>query len=181
MTKESNFDIDIPKLSQKEIKHLAVLLLKKISNPEDGVGTDLFDAIIAIVPQTTIEAVIVDNIDHPTKVLVTPRDDHNYPKSCQLPGSFVRYGETFLQRLNRLVRSELKVGIKKYEDTNTKYNCLEAKNKRHIIGLYFLVELSANPKVAHQWIDYIPKNLIRQHKDFLKSYFHWKIGKSLWS
>ena len=162
--------IDIAKLSQKEIKHLAVLLLRKISNPEDGVGKELFDAIIAIAPQTTVEAVIVDNIDHPTKVLVMPRDDHNYPQSCHLPGSFIRYGETFLQRLRHLVRAELKTGIKKYKDTNIKYNCLESKNKRHIIGFYFLVQLSTHPKATHKWIDYIPKNLVKQHQDFLKSY-----------
>lgn len=181
MVKENNFDINTSKLSQKEIKHLAVLLLNKISSPEDGVGKDLFSAIIAIVPQVTIEAVIVDNIDHPTKVLVTPRDDHDYPHACHLPGSFVRYGETFLQRLNHLVKAELKMDIKKYKDTNIKYNCLEKRNKRHIIGLYFLVQLTANPNVMHRWVNYIPKNLIRQHKDFLKSYFHWKIGIGVWN
>ena len=173
-------NIDIAKLSQKEIKNLAALLLKKILNPEEGLGEDLFNAIIAIVPQTTVEAVIVDNIDHPTKVLVMPRDDRNYPKSCHLPGGFIRYGETFLQRLRHLVRAELKVGIKNFKDTNIKYNCLEKKNKRHIIGFYFLVQLTDHSKVAHKWIDYIPKNLIRQHKDFLKDYFHWEIRKSLW-
>ena len=178
MNIKNNFDIS--NLSQKEIKNLAVLMLKKVSNPEDGLGIDLFNAIIAIVPQTTVEAVIVDNINHPTKVLVMPRDDCNYPKSCHLPGGFIRYGETFSRRLHHLVRAELKVGIKKFKDTNIKYNCLEKKNKRHIIGFYFLVQLTTNPKVTHKWIDYIPNNLIRQHKDFLRDYFHWEIGKSLW-
>ena len=178
MTNQNN--IDISKLSQSEIKNMAALLLKKIPAPEDGVGKDLFNAIIAIVPQTTVEAVIVDNINRPTKVLVMPRDDSNYPKSCHLPGSFIRYGETFSKRLHHLVRTELKTSIKKFKDTNIKYNCLEKKNKRHIIGFYFLVKLSTLPKVAHKWVDYIPKNLIKQHKDFLKNYFHWKIGKSLW-
>ena len=178
MANQSN--IDILKLSKEEVKNLTALLLKKISNPENGLGKDLFDAIIAIAPQATVEAVIVDNIDHPTKVLVMPRDDRNYPKSCHLPGSFIRYSETFLQRLNHLVRTELKVGIKKFKDTNVKYNCLEKKNKRHIIGFYFLVKLSAHSKVTHKWVDYIPKNLIKQHQDFLKNYFGWKKGKSLW-
>ncbi len=180
MIKEKKIDTNILKLSQKEIKHLAALLLKRISNPKDGLGKDLFSAIIAIAPQTTVEAVIVDNINHPTKVLVTPRNDHDYPKSCHVPGSFMRYGETFFQRLNSLIKAELGVGIKKYQDIHATYNCLEKKNKRHIIGLYFLVELAANPKVAHQWVDYIPKNLVKQHKDFFKSYFGWKIGKPLW-
>jgi len=178
MNIENNFDISNP--SQKEIKNLAVLILKKVSKPEDGLGKDLFDAIIAIVPQTTVEAVIVDNIDHPTKVLVAPRNDRNYHKSCHLPGSFIRYGETFSRRLHHLVRAELKAGIKKFKDTNVTYNCLESKNKRHIIGFYFLVQLNHHPKVTHKWIDYIPKNLIKQHKDFLKNYFGWKQGKSLW-
>ena len=178
MANQSN--IDISKISQSEIKNLAALLLKKISNPENGLGRNLFDTIIAIVPQTTVEAVIVDNIDHPTKVLVTPRDDRNYPRSCHLPGSFIRYSETFLQRLHHLIRAELKTGIKKFKDTNIKYNCLENKNKRHIIGLYFLVQLSADPKATHKWVDYIPKNLIKQHQDFLKNYFGWKKGQSLW-
>ena len=164
----------------KKNKNLTVLMLKKISNPENGLGKDLFDAIIAIVPQTTVEAVIVDNIDHPTKVLVMPRDDRNYKKSCHLPGSFIRYSETFSQRLRYLIRAELKTNIKKFKDTNIKYNCLEKKNKRHIIGFYFLVQLSSHPKVEHKWVDYIPKNLIRQHRDFLKSYFGWKKGQPLW-
>ncbi|MBI1866266.1 MAG: hypothetical protein HY005_01300 [Candidatus Staskawiczbacteria bacterium] len=178
MNIENNFGIS--NISQKEIKNLAALVLKNISNPENGLGKDLFNAIIAIVPQTTVEAIIVDSIDHPTKVLVMPRNDRNYPKSCHLPGSFIRYSETFSRRLHRLVQTELKVDIRKFKDTNIKYNCLEKKNKRHIIGLYFLVQLIANPTVVHRWVDYIPKNLIRQHKDFLKNYFHWKIGASLW-
>lgn len=173
-------NIDISKLSKEEMKDLAALLLRKIPNPEEGLGKTLFNAIIAIVPQTTVEAVIVDSIDHPTKVLVAPRDDRNYSKSCHLPGSFIRYGETFSKRLHHLVQAELQVGIEKFKDTNIKYNCLEKKNKRHIIGFYFLVQLSTHPKVTHKWIDYIPKNLIKPHKDFLKSYFNWEIGTSLW-
>ena len=52
MANQSN--IDILKLSKEEVKNLTALLLKKISNPENGLGKDLFDAIIAIAPQATL-------------------------------------------------------------------------------------------------------------------------------
>ena len=178
MEKEDN--INIKNLSQEEIKDLAVLLLKKISQPERGLGTELFKAIIAVVPQVAVEAVIVDDINNPTKVLLTPRDDHDYPKACHLPGGFIRYGETFLQRLTSVIKTELNVGIKKVKDTMIVYNLFERNNKRHIIGLYFLVQLSANPNVAHRWVDYIPKNIVKHHKDFLKSYFRWEEGPMIW-
>src|SRR3989338_11127208 len=179
MISKNNFNIS--KFSKEEVKNLAVLLLKKISNPENGLGKELFNAIIAVAPQATVEAVIVDNIENSTRVLVTPRDDSDCPKSCHLPGSFIRYGETFHKRLDSLIRSELKVGIKKFKDTGINYNILEKRNKRHIIGLYFLVELDSNPEVIHQWINYVPGNLVIQHGYFLKSYFNWKKGKPLWN
>lgn len=178
MTNKNNFDIS--GLSQKEIKNRAALMLKKVSNPEKGVGKELFDAIISLAPQTTVEAVIVDDIDKPTKVLVTPRNDRNYPKHCHLPGSFIRYGETFPQRLSRLIMNELGTKVKRFKDTNIKYNCWEKKNKRHLIGFYFLVELKSNPIEEHRWVDYIPKNIIGEHGDFLKSYFGWPEGRALW-
>lgn len=179
MTNKNNFDIS--KLSQKEIKILSAKVLRCIKNPEKGIGSELFDAIISLAPQATVEAVIVDDIDKPTKVLVTPRDDRNYPKSCQLPGSFIRYGETFSQGLSRLIMNELGVKVKRFKDTNIKYNRLEKKDKRHFIGFYFLVELKANPKKEHRWVDYIPKNLASHHKNFLKNYFGWKQANPLWS
>lgn len=165
--------------TQKEIKKLAASMLKKISKPEKGIGSDLFDAIISLTPQVTVEAVVVDNIEKPTKVLVTPRDDRNYPKSCHLPGSFIRYGETFQERLRRLIKSELKTNVEKFKDTNIKYNRFEKKNKRHFVGFYFLVQLKKEPEITHQWVDYIPQNLPEHHKDFLKNYFNWKKGKPL--
>jgi len=172
----NKFSKNFKNISQEELKLLCSDALRNIKNPGKGIGAELFDAILSITPQPTVEAVIVDNINKPTKVLVTRRDDHNYPKSCHFPGSFIRYGETFQQRLFRLIMNELGVKVKKFKDTNIKYNSLEKKNKRHIIGFYFLVELKSSPEKEYKWINCIPKNLVNEHKNFLKNYFGWLEG-----
>ena len=156
-------------------RKLAAKVVLLIKNPEKGIGTELFEAIAQIVPQSCVEAIILDNIDKPTKLLLTPRNDNRYQNLVHCPGSFIRFGETFEQTLHRLIKNELSVGIRRFRYTNYSYSFLEkhpTDGNRHLIGFVFLVEINNNPKTGN-WFDHIPSNLMLHHKDFLKKTLGW--------
>lgn len=164
-------NVNFSEISQDDLKKLAAQALSCIQNPESGIGSELFDTIIKIVPQPTVEAVVVDNIDNPTKVWLTPRHCKYYQNSVHCPGSFVRYGETFEQDLCRLIKNELGVKVKRFKDTSEKYNIVE--QRRHIIGFIFLVEVDSEPETG-KWFNHIPHNLLPEHKNFIGKIFGWK-------
>lgn len=160
--------MNISKLSQKEIKRIAALLIKKIAKPEKGVGDVLFDALIKIVPQVTSEAVIVDNIKAPTKILLFPRKDKYY-KGWHVIGSFTKFGENFKTALQKTVLKETGCKIKKYKDTGYKYNIIDLRG--HTISLVYLVEINSGINLKKgRWFNCkkLPDNLLGFHKKVLK-------------
>ncbi len=164
-------NIDLSRLSQKELKRLAAGSIRLIKKPEEDIGTDLFEAVITIVPQPAIEAVVVDNLENPSKILATWRQDQHY-RGWHFPGSFIRFGESYKKALKRLISTELGVGIKRYKGTGVNYSLVDSRG--HTIGIVFLVELDAEPTKPHQWFDYVPEELLKHHKSFLKKVLRWK-------
>ena len=158
-------------LSQEELKSLAAQVLYRIRNAEKGIGTELFDAIITVVPQTAIEALVVDNIENPTKILVTYRADRYY-LGWQFPGGYIRFGEDFEETVENVVKRELDVKVKRMVDTGIKNSGVD--HRGHTIAYVFLVELENRPSKG-KWFSCVPKDLLGPHKKILEEALGWKI------
>lgn len=157
-------------LSQEEIKSLAAQALYQIKNPEKGIGTELFDAIITVVPQACIEALVVNDIENPSKILVTYRADR-YCLGWHFPGGYIRFGEDFDETVRNVIKRELNVKVKRIKDTNIKYSCVD--HRGHTIVNVFLVELEGESDKG-KWFDRVPEDLLWHHKKFLEKALGWK-------
>lgn len=162
--------IDLSNLSQDEIKKLSAAAISLITEPEKGIGSDLFEAVIKIVPQVAVEALIVDDINHPKKILVTWRKDKNYT-GWHFPGGFIRFGSSFEKTLHDVVKKKTGVKIRRIKDTGIKYS--ETDKRGHTVGLVFLVELAGKPTIG-KWFNSTPEKLLKHHKFFLKEAIGWK-------
>ena len=157
-------------LSQDEIKSLAAQALYRINNPEKGIGTELFDAVITVVPQAAIEVLVVDNIENPSKILLIYRADRYY-LGWHFPGGYIRFGESFQGTVRSVIKRELDLKVKKMEDTNIKQSFVD--HRGHTIVNVFLVELEGKSDRG-QWFDHVPEDLLKGHKEFLKKILGWK-------
>lgn len=157
-------------LSQDELKSLAAQALYRIRNAEKGVGTELFDAVITVVPQTAIEALVVDDIQNPTKILVTYRADRHY-LGWHFPGGYIRFGEDFEETVKNVVRRELHVEVKRMKDTGIKNSGVD--HRGHTIAYVYLVELEDKPSNG-KWFDHVPEDLLVPHKKILEEALGWK-------
>lgn len=161
---------DLSQLSQDELKELAANAILMIQNPKRGIGTELFEAIITVVPQTCIEAIVVDSIENPTKILVTKRDDQHY-HGWHFPGGYIRFGQTFDEAIGNVIARELGIKVRRFQDTGVKYSRVDSRG--HTIGVVFLVELASEPNQG-QWFDCVPEELLFHHKEFLEKVLGWK-------
>lgn len=162
--------IDFSEMSQDELKETAALALAHIENPEKGIGSELFDAIVTVVPQTCIEAIVVDNIEKPSRILVTPRDDEHY-QGLHFPGGYIRFGDTYEQTVRKVINRELQVGVKNLKFTGVLTGGVDSRG--HTLGTVFLVELDGDPSIG-QWFDNVPLELLDDHKKFLKRALGWE-------
>ncbi len=162
--------IDFSEMSQDELKEMAALALAHIENPEKGIGSKLFDAIITVVPQTCIEAIVVDNIEKPSKILVTPRHDEHY-QGLHFPGGYIRFGDSYEQTIRKVIKRELRVSVKKSKFTGVLTGGVDSRG--HTLGTVFLVELDGSPSDG-QWFDKVPSELLDGHKEFLKRALGWE-------
>lgn len=164
-------NIDLSSLSQDELKKVATQAIRLIEKPEKGIGTELFEAVITIVPQPCVEAVVVDNLDNPSKILVIWREDKHY-RGWHFPGSFIRFGESFQNALDRVISRELGTTIKRSIDAGVNYSRQDSRG--HTVGNVFLIELEISPTKPHQWFNRVPDDLLEHHKQFLKEVLGWE-------
>lgn len=163
-------DLDLSGLSQEDLRKLAARVLSFVEKPEKGIGPDLFGAIIAVVPQTCIEAIVVDNIAQPNRILVTWRSDKHY-LGWHFPGGYVRFGDNFEQTVRKVVKRELSRKTKGMKFTGTLTHNVDTRG--HTLGAVFLVELDQEPEVG-KWFNKVPFALLPHHKAFLKEVLGWK-------
>lgn len=162
--------INFSEMSQDELKETAAQALTHIENPEKGIGSKLFDAIITVVPQTCIEAIVVDDIDKPSKILVTPRHDKHY-QGLHFPGGYIRFEDNYEQTVKKVINRELRVDVKRLKFTGVLTT--GADSRGHTLGTVFLVELDGSPSIG-QWFDKVPAKLLDSHKKFLKNAIGWE-------
>ncbi len=164
-------ELDLSSFSQDEFKNIAAQVIRQIKEPEKGIGTELFEAVITIVPQPCVEALVVDSLENPSKILLIWREDKHY-RGWHFPGSFIRLGESFQNALDRVISRELGVGIKRFKNTEVNYSCLDSRG--HTVGNVFLVELNNAPTKSYQWFNNAPEDLLEHHKRFLKEALGWE-------
>lgn len=166
--------MDFSKLNQKDLKKTIASALPYIKNPEKGIGKELFSALIKVVPCLSVEAVVVDNIDNITKVLLTKRDlnSPDYPCIWHITGGFVRYSNNISEAVEEVVGRELGVKVKKFKNTGKLFSFVDKRG--HTIALVCLVEISGKPKNG-KWFDSLPKDydkMISHHISILDGIFN---------
>lgn len=166
--------MDFSKLNQKDLKKTIASALPYVKNPENGIGEEFFDALIKVVPCLSVEAVVVDNIDNITKVLLTKRDLNslNYPGIWHITGSFIRYSNNISEAIEEVIGRELGVKVKKFKNTGELFSFVDKRG--HTIALVCLVEVDDKPKEG-KWFTSLPEDydkMISHHKVILKKIFN---------
>ncbi|OGZ65377.1 MAG: hypothetical protein A3C50_03485 [Candidatus Staskawiczbacteria bacterium RIFCSPHIGHO2_02_FULL_43_16] len=164
---ESKNSIDIPNLSQEEIKNLAVLLLNRVLHPEKGLGRELFNAIARLAVTLTPEAACLRR-NHQTNdveiyLIQRALDDTAYPGQWHLPGSAMRPQEEIDDVFKRLENNEigLKILSKKFA-----FHFNNPKEERgHFFSLVYLCILDEGVGRG-EWfaLGQLPENIIEHHK-----------------
>ena len=162
---------DISDLPQQELKNLAAQAISRIENPEEGIGNDLFEAIIAVAPQAAVELVVVDNTDGPTRILLIWRDDEHY-LGWHFPGGYPRFGQDLDTAVRAVAERELEAEIRRLE-RRPKGDYSRVDSRGHTFGLVFLVELDGDP-TGGEWFDHVPEDLLPHHKELLRKVLGWE-------
>ncbi|MDP3764343.1 MAG: NUDIX hydrolase [bacterium] len=162
----------LPNLSEQQLQKLLtgyLTYLAKVRKTHD-LGSDLFEAIIKIVPQIAVEAIVVDSITNPTRVFLTWREDKNY-KGWHFPGGFVRFGEKPENRLKTVINKELNATVQRYKRLDGIYNLIDSRG--HTFSLCYLAEISKKPAGGKWFAKKTPKNIIGHHKQILSAELDW--------
>jgi len=159
-----------PCLNQDLLKSAAARAIYFIKEPGKGLGTELFEAIIPLTPQTAVESIIVDSLDMPTKVFLTWRDDKHY-RGWHCPGKFMLIGESFRDVIIRTLKDELGVKVKRIKETPVSYSRTDSRG--HTAGTIYLVVPDVDPLESlegegKKWFSYIPCDTLEHHKEFIK-------------
>jgi len=161
--------IDLSQLSQDQLKRIAARAIHLIQNPEAGIGTELFEALLKIVPQACVEAVVVDNLDDPVKIYLTWREDQHY-QGWHCPGTYIRLGESFEEAIRRVLRREIDAGLRGFRATNIQYSRVDSRG--HTVGTVWLVQADDKPS-GGEWfsIKEPPDPTLPHHVEILERVF----------
>lgn len=160
-------NIDISSLSQKEIKHLAVLLLKNIVLPKQGLEADLFNALARITVTMAVETVAL-RINAKTKkieVYLTQRSPHEtaYPGQWHCPGTVMRRMEEIDDMFLRLEKREF--GIKILSKKFIAHFNNPKETRGHFFTLLYLCVLEEGTGLGHWFpVAKLPENTPWHHR-----------------
>ena len=165
-------DIDLSELSQDELKALAAQAIRGIQNPRGGIGTDLFEAVITIVPQPCVETLLVDNLYNPQKIYLTWREDQHY-HGWHFPGTFIRFGESFKDAIHRVVQREVNAGVYAFISADDEYSWIDSRG--HTVGTVWLVQPDGEP-TGGEWFSITdpPDPTLPHHINILQRVFKQK-------
>lgn len=177
------FHKEISKLSYEEIKNLAVLVLKRIAQFKEELGTELFNALARLTVGVAVEAVCL-RLNPKTKkveIYLTRRslNDSAYPGQWHCPGSIMRSGEEIDDIFKRLEKKEFDSGKLLKRQFVSNFNNLK-EDRGHFLSLIYLCRLKQNKKISGKWfpVNQLPQKTVVHHakiviplavKAFLKS------------
>jgi len=161
--------IDLSTLPQDDLKTLAARAIGLIQNPAQGIGTDLFEAIITRVPQPCVEALVVDNLYNPQRIYLTWREDQHY-YGWHFPGTFIRFGESFEDAIRRVVQREVNAGVYAFRSADYEYSLVDSRG--HTVGTVWIVEPDGEP-TGGKWFSITdpPDPTLPHHVDILRRVF----------
>jgi ADP-ribose pyrophosphatase YjhB (NUDIX family) len=144
-------------------------LIRQIREPEKGIGSDLFEAIIKVVPQPCVEAVVVNSINLPREIYLVWRNDQFY-SGWHCPGTFIRFAEDFETALQRLLLREIKTEFRRFRPTDVQYSRKDSRG--HTVGTVWLVEPDSKPRNGRWFpIAKLPRRILPHHREFLTRVF----------
>lgn len=119
----------------------------------------IFDALLQMRPTVAVDIIAVNSKG---ELLLTWRDDQWW-RGWHFPGGLLRFGETFLERLEKTSKRELGVGIKSAKFLTVK-NYGEHE-RGHDVSIVFLCQLKGKPKHG-RFFAKKPKPMITVHEKF---------------
>ncbi|MBI2098097.1 MAG: NUDIX hydrolase [Candidatus Wildermuthbacteria bacterium] len=158
--------VDLSKLPQSELKVLAARAIRLVQNPEKGIGTELFEALLKIVPQACVETVVVDDLNHPHRIYLTWREDEHY-RGWHCPGTYIRLGESFEDAIRRVLQQEINVELRNFRSTKIQYSHVDSRG--HTIGTVWLVQADGEP-TGGKWlrVSQLPEPTLPHHVQFIQ-------------
>lgn len=159
---------------EKERGHLLKALQETITEPEKGLGEELFLFVSTLTPMVNVDLLIKDQGG---RTLLLWRDDSYYRAGWHVPGGVVRYKERFSERIRAVSRTEVGADVV-FEPQPRAVNEIihpDWKERGHFISLLFgcrLVGYPAPRREAHgtpkpgqwRWHEGCPNDLIEVHE-----------------
>jgi ADP-ribose pyrophosphatase YjhB (NUDIX family) len=155
------------------------LILSEI-NPKEGIGDELLDFVLKLVPYIGIELFIINDYD---ELLLSYRNDNNY-KGWHFIGGMLRWRESWEERLRKTVLDEIGVDLEFEESPffiKENYD-KELDPRGHSVNLLFRSNIS--PENANKlklwnkesepmhgelnWFSREPENIIKMHRNYFK-------------
>ena len=149
--------------------------------PERGLGTELFLFLSTLTPIINVDILVTDRNN---RVLLAWRDDVHAGRGWHIPGSCIRFRETFEQSIERCAREELGTEVQFYREpikcyefhSDTLRKGLDDQNERaHFVTLVFACKVQKDYRINNEgrlnneagylkWFDTIPEDILPVHR-----------------
>lgn len=168
--------------SSRSVLEEAVSALRALAlDPADGLPQSLFRYVSGITPLVNVDLLIRDDTG---RTLLTWRDDENYGHGWHIPGGIVRYGETFMNRVQAVARDELGASVAADGEPLAINQVIDRarKERGHFVSLLYRCQLTTPPDAARRapadvplpgqwrWHGSAPDDLLPV-QDFYRPYF----------
>ncbi len=133
-----------------------------------------FKAIYSKVPKLCVDLII----EHKSKVILILRQEHGWEGLWHTPGGTVHYKESLRNAVKRLAKEEinLSVEITKFFGYVEYLHEEKVRGFGSTVSLVFGCKLKSGQKLYEsetiKYFNFIPKNIIKEHKVFLKKWTH---------
>ena len=123
-----------------------------------GIGKTLFESISRLTPAVSVELIIKSQDQQSS--LLTWRDDELYGPGWHVPGGVVRFKETLISRVDKVLKHEIGVSASKIEGPIGFHEIFNNKRdiRGHFVSFVFLVELIGAPPEEHRAKESTPKS-----------------------
>lgn len=166
--------------NNREIDDLLQEVRSHISNPESGLGEQLFLFATELTPMVNVDLLIRDSQN---RILLSWRKDVFYEEGWHVPGGVVRLKETFENRIAEVGKNEIGCDCIIHKELPTEIVpiiCPEMKQRGHFVSLVYECSLPEGFEIHNEvnegeagylkWFERCPEDLISVH-NFYKKYW----------
>jgi len=147
-----------------------------VGDPHDGLPDDVFQFVSRVTPLVNVDLLIKDERG---RTLLTWRDDEFYGAGWHVPGSIIRFKETFADRIRACAREELGADVSSDSRPLLVIQGISARATRgHSISFLFRCTLAGAPDEARRatsdppsagqwrWHDGAPPDLLEAQREY---------------